>query len=153
MREPKPAPIAVLVVPSMWHLSPWLSTGTYRGHSRTGTPRLGIYHRKLSLGFIVISGAIYSAFLLHPFSALAMWLPYNLHVNLAPFNLWIGGKSITVFCQFCFLFYIFNPTLFLFLLFLIHLGQAERYLRKWNRNIFWPISMAGIIIRPWEKAQ
>lgn len=62
--------------------------------------------------------------LLHPFSALAMWLPYNLHVNLAPFNLWIGGKSITVFCQFCFLFYIFNPTLFLFLLFLSKAIQA-----------------------------
>lgn len=126
MREPEAAPIAV-VVPSMWHLCPWLSTGTYREHSRTGTPYLGIYPRKSSLGFIVISGSIYTAF---PPAHMAMWLPYDLHVNLAPFNLRIGEKSITAFCQFCSLFYIFTPTLSLFLLFLIHLGQAERYLRK-----------------------
>lgn len=45
-------------------------------------------------------------------------------------------KSITAFCQFRFLFYTFSPPLILLLLSLVHLGQAKRYLRKRNQNLF-----------------
>lgn len=41
---------------------PWLSTGTSREHSRRGTPCLGLHPRTPSLGFIVISGPVYTAF-------------------------------------------------------------------------------------------
>lgn len=138
-RDAEPVPVRSLLSHTARPRRFRLSSAARRQRSRTDAPRLRTHPGKPPRGFLVSSRPMSTAFPPVPVLSFGHTAVVLAACPLGPFRPQDWAEVTHGLCPCCSLFYPFSSPLSPLLSARLHLGHAERYLRKGNQNIIFDL--------------